>query len=94
MALAINKISDYYSRLNFGSDGSLSNSLKTREDKSFGNAVKPQENEHVDPAAAEAQSNDAETIAKISDNGRKDYFYTNYNDVVAQNFGLIFDVKV
>lgn len=92
MALAINKISDYYSRLNFGSDGSLSNSFKTREDKSFGNAVKPQENEHVDPAAA--QSSDAETIAKTSDKGRKDYFYTNYNDVVAQNFGLIFDVKV
>lgn len=35
------------------------------------------------------------TVTKSYDGGeRKDYFITNYNDLVAKNFGLIFDTRV
>ncbi len=35
------------------------------------------------------------TVTKPDNNDeRKDYFITNYNDVVAKNFGLIFDMRI
>ena len=30
----------------------------------------------------------------LNDDEKKDFFLTNYNDVIAQNFGLILDVRV
>jgi hypothetical protein len=94
MALSINKIYDYYSRLNFNSDGSLSSPFKAQEVTGFSDAVKAHENEPEVYAEAETQIDIGETSVIASENGRKDYFFTNYNDVIAQNFGLIFDVKV
>ncbi len=34
------------------------------------------------------------TKAENDNSNRKDFFLTNYNDLVAQNFGLVFDVRV
>ena len=32
--------------------------------------------------------------AKSDNNEKKDYFITNYNDIIAKNFGLILDIRV
>lgn len=34
------------------------------------------------------------TVTKSNNDEKKDYFITNYNDSIAKNFGLIFDVRV
>lgn len=34
------------------------------------------------------------TVTKANNDEKKDYFITNYNDAIAKNFGLIFDVRV
>ncbi len=69
--------------------------------------VKGIELEPINSVYQKSEDGDINKIAKVSpDSGstavlsyeqghvRKDYFFTNYNDVVAQNYGLIFDIRV
>ncbi len=63
--------------------------------ESAGAVVRAHEHEHVSREVAKVQMNGGKVTKADNDNrNRKDFFLTNYNDLIAQNFGMFFDVRV
>lgn len=105
MRVSINRISDYYSKLNLNLRFNQNHQgyftckvTKTREKndpESDRALVRLLEQEKVNHEAAKTQMSE-KTVSKsdIDNRNGKDFFLTRYNDLVAQNFGLLFDVRV
>ncbi len=109
MGVSVNSISDYYSKLNINQQKYFTGKNAETHDKidveangkfdpeSAGAMVRAHEQEHVNHEAAKAQMS-GRTVTKAdnddSNSDRKDFFLANYNDLIAQNFGLVFDVRV
>ena len=94
MALSINKISEFYTRLNlyYQQDSYISDkTINVICQTGYGLDSELEENgsNHVDRVLPNEK-----TTAKLLQNDKKDNFITKYNDVIASNFGFLFDVKV
>lgn len=94
MALSINKISEFYTRLNlyYQQDNHFSDrTINSTNKTNYGLNNEPLKNRSSEVDKA---SEDGITIAKQLKNDNRDIFITKYNDIIASNFGFLFDVKV